>query len=58
MDGLDYAKCQKSRKRTHWELLEFLIELDKNVNNVIFSKLKDQKSCSREKECNGCVFHF
>ena len=26
MDSRDCSKCQKSRKLTHWELLEFLIE--------------------------------
>ena len=25
MDGLDYAKCQKSRKGIHWELVELLM---------------------------------
>ena len=34
MDGRDSAKCQKSRKGTHWELLELLMIIRRKMNNV------------------------
>ena len=34
MDGRDSAKCQKSRKWTHWELLELLMIIRRKMNNV------------------------
>ena len=40
MDGRDCAKCQKSRKGTHWELLELLMRMRQNCNSIIFSILK------------------
>ena len=40
MDDRDCAKCQKSRKMTHWELLELLMRMRQNCNSVIFSILK------------------
>ena len=50
IDGLNYAKCQKSKEGTLWELFELLMIMrQKSQIVVFFSKLKDQKSCSREK---------
>ena len=40
MDGRDCAKCQKSRKGTHWELLELLMRMRKNSNSVHLPHLK------------------
>ena len=36
MDGLDSAKCQKSRKLTHWELLELLMRIRQKLNSDLF----------------------
>ena len=33
MDGRDSAKCQKSRKGTHWELLELLMIIRRKMNS-------------------------
>ena len=33
MDSLDSAKCQKSRKWIHWELLELLMKIRQNLNS-------------------------
>ena len=45
MNGLDCAKCQKSIKGTHWELMESLMIIRQKLNSLLlhFSK---QKSCS------------
>ena len=42
MDGLDSAKCQKSRRRDMIGIFELLMRLDKNVNSVVFF-IKRQK---------------
>ena len=34
MDGLDSAKCQKSRKGTLWKLLELLMIIRRKMNSV------------------------
>ena len=40
MDDLDSAKCQKSRKGTHWEFLELLMRMRQNSNSVHLPHLK------------------
>ena len=34
MNGLDSAKCQKSREGTHWELNELLMRRRQNSNSA------------------------
>ena len=45
MDGLDSAKCQKSRRRDMMRLLELLMRIRRKMNSVHLLQ-KDQKSCS------------
>ena len=40
MNGLDGAKCQKSRKGTHWELNEMLKRMRQNSNSIHLPHLK------------------
>ena len=42
MNDRDYAKCQKSRKVTHWELLKKLMRIRQNLNSC-FLKTKRAK---------------
>ena len=35
MNGRDCAKCQKSRKVTHWELLKKLMRIRQNLNSCL-----------------------
>ena len=48
MNDLDCAKCQKSRKGTHWELLELLMRKRKNSNSVhlLHFETKNGRRCS------------
>ena len=34
MNGLDYAKCQKSKEGTWWELFELLMIIRRKMNSV------------------------
>ena len=42
MNDRDYAKCQKSRKGTHWELLKKLMRIRQNLNSCLL-KTKGEK---------------
>ena len=46
MNGLDCAKCQKSRKVTHGELMESLMIIRQKQIVIFFSKRKETKTCS------------
>ena len=58
MDGQDCAKCQKSRKKTHWELLELLMRMRQNCNSVIFSILKTKNVQWLERNGQWLDFYF
>ena len=52
MDGRDYAKCQKSRKWTHWKLLEKNNENKTKLEIVVFSIFESKMG----KTCSGLRF--
>ena len=58
MDGLDSAKCQKSKRRDMMGISKIVNEeKDKNMNNIIFSNLKTKwavagRFCAGNKFCD------
>ena len=58
MDGLDSAKCQKSRRRDMMRISKIVNEeKDKKMNSIIFSNLKTKwvvarRFCAENKFCN------
>ena len=59
MDGLDNAKCQKSRRRDMMGILESLMIMRQKMNSIHLLQLKDQKNMRGWKwGCSGWIFDF
>ena len=58
MDGLDSAKCKKSKRRDTENFGMFNEEKDKNVNSAHFLPF-ESKTCSvRKRRCSSRFFIF
>ena len=44
MNDRDYAKCQKSRKWIHWELLKKLMRIRQNLNSCLLKTKRAKRA--------------
>ena len=56
MNGRDCAKCQKSRKGTHWELLKKLMRIRQNLNSCLLKTKRAKRAGAGTK--NGIELGF
>ena len=58
MNGRDCAKCQKSRKGAHWELLKSLMRINQNLNNCLLKKKRATLAGAGTKRVVSLGFEF
>ena len=58
MNDRDCAKCQKSRKWTHWELLKRLMRIRQNLNSCLLKTKRAKRAGAGIKRAVSLGFEF